>query len=155
VQITGTLTGGGSTGGGFDGGTITQPIVIKHVFPQFANLVDLRYWMYADSANTPSNSANNPLGLRFSEAPSGNWTDLYGVIVGSSASGAPVAPSVATNHNLLVRKDFYARGKLCSYEGIILLRGNGLDAIGPGNPGGPNNTWNIGWGTTHRNTIYL
>jgi hypothetical protein len=142
VQITGTLTGGGGNGGTFDGGVINEPIEIKRPpFLQIGGTLEqgiptLRQWMY-DAPSVWSNylGALTPgLGLRFSET-NGHFIDLFPFKYKQDNS-----PGIAVNLHLIVRKDFAVRGFLKSYEGNIILHGNGPGAVYG------NDKWNIGWG---------
>jgi len=139
-QLLGTTSGGGS---GFDGGVINQPLEIKSGaflgISTGSGAPSLRDWMYNDPP-AYTNAPSPGLGIRFAETTGNkNYTDLYPV---KTTAGL----GIATNHHLFIRKDFSTRGFMNSYEGIILLHGNGPNAVGPanGNPG--NETWNIGWG---------
>jgi|GEM_PF-3687611 len=72
---------------------------------------------------------------------SGTFTDLFPVKLGSEGL------AIAVNHHFLVRKDFNARGMIDSMEGILVLHGNGPNAVPPPTPGVQgNDRWNIGWG---------
>jgi len=143
------LVGGGSGNGNFNGGEITGSLSIMRNWPVFEGLDGMRTWMYTPDSDMPNPThpyanlyrwQNNPAGLRFVDNGATSWwTDIFGAVIRGDAnsSGTPV---FAVNDHLFVRRDFYARGKLCSYEGNIVLRGNKAGAV-RGDSG-----WNVGWG---------
>jgi len=123
----------------------------------------VKTWMY-QYENYPrglppgADEAKN-IGLRFIDKNvSGGWfSNVFGAVIrrdpfDPNAIRGGGAPAFCVSDHLLVRRDFYTRGKMTSLEGIIVLHSNGPGAIPPndklGIPGSDN--WHIGWGP--RNT---
>jgi len=123
----------------FNGGTVTNPIEINRNFATFNTKADIRNWMYASKQTLPAviDTSSPGIGLRFVEPPnnSGPFNDLFPAKALDMDS-----PAIAINHHLWVRKDFLARGMIDSREGILVLHGNGQNAVVG------NDRWNIGWG---------
>ena len=93
-------------GGGFDGGTINNPLEIKCKFLSLPKVwTDVFNWM-TDPATNPSDysaflrftNVNSPLNLS---------TDIYGVTL-KDTSNTPFA-AIGINDSLLVRKNFFAQ----------------------------------------------
>jgi hypothetical protein len=142
VQINGTLTGGGGGGVSWNGGAITNPFEIRRNFIEFNTGAAVRDWMYAETLPGVLHVPSPGIGIRFAK-PSGT-DEPFNDIFSATLPGGSVA--IAINYHLLVRKDFNVRGKIDSREGILVLHGNGQNAVPPqgGQPG--NDRWNIGWG---------
>ena len=138
-----------SGGGGFNGGSIDNPLTIKHNYVKFTNsLRDVLKWMYWEKTFAGGNpfatiggNAINAVGLRLKDNVTNKWTDVFGSLLYTDQSDTDPRPGFAVNDHLYVRRDFFARGQLNSMEGAIMLYGNGYDSANSSRP-----DWWIGWG---------
>lgn len=108
----------------------------EHEFPQLDyDAGEVYTWMYSTDFNDFTDFAEGS-NVRFKDTTEGAGAyacDIYGVLLMDGET--PVAPAVAISHHLLVRKDFFIRGMVSTYEGCLALQG-GSDYRGWG-PDGP------------------
>jgi hypothetical protein len=61
--------------------------------------------------------------FHFADTGSGNYTDLAGGLWKQENGFPQTAPFVLTRHHLVVKKDFFSKGQVVSYEGCLTLYG--------------------------------
>ncbi|MCL1971301.1 MAG: hypothetical protein FWF66_07615 [Candidatus Bathyarchaeota archaeon] len=112
----GPIQGGGSGSGGFDGGTINDPLVINCKFPYLANQPAVNSWM----TSAPLNPSNYSAYLRFTNVNNPQHsTDMYGITF-KDDTNADVA-AIGVNDSLLVRKNLFAQGYIRTAKSVLRL----------------------------------
>jgi hypothetical protein len=113
-------SGGGGGGGSasWNGGDVTEEIVLKSDWPVLDETKNEVYmWLW----NNPGDihDKHKPC-LKFSDNKTGNWTDVYGL---GLSNGQDVGPTIGVGYNLLVRGDIVLRGIVRNFEGGHIMTG--------------------------------
>ena len=160
VQITGSLTGGGGGGVSWNGGEVSQPISISNDFLRLYffqtdadyqpdqrlswSIHDWIFWYNTYNSDFPAKHRRLPpgaveddnIGLRLKEDFQGGWwTNIVGGrIIQDHARNPAGTPATLIRDHIIAGRDMDVRGKIKSYEGIIVLLGNCGGAEPPSDP---------------------